>query len=78
MNRLRLGSLLTADVLGLAATALVAAQEPAAKAPARRVALLVGINEYQQRGFIDLQWAENDVTEMDQELAPARLRQGRR
>jgi formylglycine-generating enzyme required for sulfatase activity len=32
------------------------------------VALLVGINEYRKRGFIDLKWAENDVAEMDQEL----------
>jgi formylglycine-generating enzyme required for sulfatase activity len=32
------------------------------------VALLVGINEYRKRGFIDLKWAENDVAEMEQEL----------
>ena len=37
-------------------------------APTRRVALLVGINEYRKRGFIDLKWAENDVAEMEQEL----------
>ena len=50
------------------AMAPVPAQEPAASVPTRRVALLVGINEYRKRGFIDLKWAENDVAEMEQEL----------
>ena len=67
MSRLVAIPLLCAAILGQA-TAPVPAQEPAASAPTRRVALLVGINEYRKRGFIDLKWAENDVAEMDQEL----------
>jgi CHAT domain-containing protein len=35
----------------------------------RRVALLVGINEYQRRGFPTLRWAENDVEELGRELS---------
>lgn len=34
----------------------------------RRLALLVGINAYQKRGFPDLEWAENDVEELHREL----------
>jgi formylglycine-generating enzyme required for sulfatase activity len=68
MNRLALPLMLIIGVMGFAATTLVSAQEPAPRAPARRVALLVGINEYKKRGFIDLKWAENDVDEMEQEL----------
>ena len=67
MSRLVVIPLLCAAILG-PATAPVPAQEPAASAPTRRVALLVGINEYRKRGFIDLKWAENDVAEMEQEL----------
>ena len=67
MSRLVVIPLLCAGILGQA-TAPVPAQEPAASAPTRRVALLVGINEYRKRGFIDLKWAENDVAEMEQEL----------
>ena len=67
MSRLIIIPLLCAVILG-PATAPVPAQEPAASAPTRRVALLVGINEYRKRGFIDLKWAENDVAEMEQEL----------
>jgi len=67
MSQLLVIPLLCAAILGLA-MAPVPAQEPRASAPTRRVALLVGINEYKKRGFIDLKWAENDVTEMDQEL----------
>ncbi|MGZ3303084.1 MAG: SUMF1/EgtB/PvdO family nonheme iron enzyme [Isosphaeraceae bacterium] len=67
MSRLVIIPLLCAGILGQA-TAPVPAQEPAASAPTRRVALLVGINEYRKRGFIDLKWAENDVAEMEQEL----------
>ena len=67
MSRLIIIPLLCTVILG-PATAPVPAQEPAASAPTRRVALLVGINEYRKRGFIDLKWAENDVAEMDQEL----------
>ena len=67
MNRLVVIPLLCAVILG-PAIAPVPAQEPAARSPTRRVALLVGINEYRKRGFIDLKWAENDVAEMDQEL----------
>ena len=67
MSRLVVIPLLCAGILG-PAMAPVPAQEPAAGAPTRRVALLVGINEYRKRGFIDLKWAENDVAEMDQEL----------
>jgi len=53
MSRLVVIPLLCAGILGQA-TAPVPAQEPAASAPTRRVALLVGINEYRKRGFIDL------------------------
>jgi hypothetical protein len=60
---------LLAAALGFVVITLVLAQEPAAKPPARRVALLVGINEYQRRGFDPLRWAENDVTDVRQELA---------
>ncbi|MGZ3387065.1 MAG: SUMF1/EgtB/PvdO family nonheme iron enzyme [Isosphaeraceae bacterium] len=67
MSRLVIIPLLCAGILGQA-TVPVPAQEPAASAPTRRVALLVGINEYRKRGFIDLKWAENDVAEMEQEL----------
>ena len=67
MSRLVIIPLLCAAILG-PAMAPVLAQEPAASAPTRRVALLVGINEYCKRGFIDLKWAENDVAEMEQEL----------
>ncbi|MGA7496744.1 MAG: SUMF1/EgtB/PvdO family nonheme iron enzyme [Isosphaeraceae bacterium] len=67
MSRLVVIPLLCAAILG-PALAPVPAQEPAVSAPTRRVALLVGINEYRKRGFIDLKWAENDVAEMDQEL----------
>ncbi len=68
MNRLHLRSLLAVGVLGLSATALVPAQQPAPKAPTRRAALLVGINEYENNGFPVLKWAENDVDEIGQEL----------
>jgi formylglycine-generating enzyme required for sulfatase activity len=68
MNRLALLWMLIIGVMGFAATTLVPAQEPPAKAPARRVSLLVGINEYRKRGFVDRKWAENDVDEMAQEL----------
>jgi sulfatase modifying factor 1 len=72
MNPLRIRLISTAVVLGLAGTAFLPAEEPAvkasARAPARRVALLVGINEYQRRGFDPLRWSENDVTEVRQEL----------
>src|SRR5271165_5955359 len=67
MSRLIVIPLLCAAILG-PAMAPVPAQQPAASAPTRRVALLVGINEYRKRGFIDLKWAENDVAEMEQEL----------
>jgi uncharacterized caspase-like protein len=36
--------------------------------PPRRVALLVGINDYQRRNFVNLHWAENDVAETAAEL----------
>jgi formylglycine-generating enzyme required for sulfatase activity len=72
MDRLVARFLLAAAVFGLAATALDPAQEPAAQtgagAPARRVALLVGINEYQRRGLDPLRWAEHDVAGVRQEL----------
>jgi hypothetical protein len=48
-----------------AAAALVFAQAPK---PPRRVALLVGINDYQRRNFVNLHWAENDVNETAAEL----------
>ena len=67
MSRLVVIPLLGAAILG-PAIAPVPAQEPAARSPTRRVALLVGINEYKKRGFIDLKWAENDVAEIEQEL----------
>src|SRR5208337_3532762 len=67
MSRLVVIPLLCAGILGPAMSP-VPAQESAAGTPTRRVALLVGINEYRKRGFIDLKWAENDVAEMEQEL----------
>jgi formylglycine-generating enzyme required for sulfatase activity len=42
------------------------AQQPA-RAP-KRVALLVGVNHYEKRGFIELKWPENDVDELALEL----------
>ena len=32
------------------------------------MAFLVGVNEYQNNGFKNLSWAENDVVEMEKEL----------
>jgi formylglycine-generating enzyme required for sulfatase activity len=52
--------------LRLATMAASFAQAPAP--PPKRVALLVGINEYNRRGFVDLKWAENDVDAVGQEL----------
>jgi formylglycine-generating enzyme required for sulfatase activity len=43
------------------------AQQPDAAAP-KRVALLVGVNHYEKRGFIELKWPENDVDELGAEL----------
>jgi formylglycine-generating enzyme required for sulfatase activity len=34
----------------------------------KRVALLVGVNHYEKRGFIELKWPENDVEELGAEL----------
>jgi formylglycine-generating enzyme len=58
-------SLLAAAVVIATAAALAVAQAPK---PPRRVALLVGINEYKKRGFPNLKWAENDINEMAREL----------
>jgi hypothetical protein len=54
----------------LAATALVAPSfaQQAAKSPPKRVAFLVGINEYRKFGFTKLKWAEADVTALAAEL----------
>jgi hypothetical protein len=57
-----------AVVIGCATASLAFAQAPAPAHQPRRVALLVGINDYQRRGFVDLRWAENDVTEVGREL----------
>src|SRR4051794_31103817 len=62
MPRLTVG--LTAVI---AITASVAFGQNSAKPP-RRVAFLVGINEYKKRGFPNLKWAENDINEMAREL----------
>jgi hypothetical protein len=43
------------------------AQQPAAQ----RVALLVGVNHYDKRGFRDLEFAERDVEELAQVLKAA-------
>jgi formylglycine-generating enzyme len=67
MNRRPLRIALAVASLGLMASAVLFAQGQAPP-PAKRVALLVGINAYQRRGFVDLKWAENDVDEMGQEL----------
>ena len=48
------------------------AQQQPAPAP-KRVALLVGVNHYEKRGFIDLKWPENDVDELAQELKQLRF-----
>jgi formylglycine-generating enzyme required for sulfatase activity len=53
-------------VVAVAASGLVLGQ--GAAAPGRRVAFLVGVNEYQNNGFKNLSWAEHDVTEMAKEL----------
>jgi CHAT domain-containing protein len=53
--------------LGLAAAPMLFAQ--AEERSPRRVALLVGINEYQKRGFPTLRWAEDDVDELARELS---------
>ena len=58
-------SALAAAVVVAMAAALAVAQTPK---PPKRVALLVGINEYKQRGFPNLKWAESDVTELAKEL----------
>jgi formylglycine-generating enzyme required for sulfatase activity len=47
------------------------AQQPD-RAP-KRVALLVGVNHYEKRGFIDLKWPENDVDELALELKQLRF-----
>src|SRR5437764_832040 len=39
--------------------------------PQRKVALLVGINEYDKRGFKKLEWAERDVEELAKVLRHA-------
>ena len=56
-----------AVILGLSTTANAPAQETASTPP-KRVALLVGVNGYERRGFVDLKWAENDVDAMGPEL----------
>ena len=59
-------------VVGLAAVlAGLAWGQPAAKP--RKVALLVGINTYDKRGFAEqpLQFAERDVTDLKKELEKA-------
>ena len=66
MMRRPLRIALAAAGLGLAISALLSGQEPAQRP--KRVALLVGVNEYKRRDFIDLKWAENDVDEMGKEL----------
>ena len=53
-------------LLGVFATLPGHAQGPAPGE--RRVAFLVGVNEYQNNGFKTLSWAENDVVEMEKEL----------
>ena len=47
-------------------------QQQPAPAP-KRVALLVGVNHYEKRGFIDLKWPENDVDELALELKQLRF-----
>ena len=57
---------LAVALLGSMATAALLAQAPAPQP--KRLALLVGINEYDRNGFIGLRWAENDVDETAREL----------
>jgi uncharacterized caspase-like protein len=67
MKQLIVGTVLAA-ALGFGAAAFVPAQSPDTGTPTRRVALLVGINKYDERGFAELRFAENDVQEMEREL----------
>ncbi len=53
-------------LVGLLGSAL--ALGPGAVAPPRRVAFLLGVNECQNKGFQNLDWAENDVLELAAEL----------
>ncbi len=66
MKSMKVRVVLSALALLAIASAALVAQAPAP--PPKRVALLVGINEYNRRGFVDLKWAENDVDAVGQEL----------
>jgi tetratricopeptide (TPR) repeat protein len=68
MNRPGVGIFWPATAICLAAATIVFAQARAAEAPLRRVALLVGVNKYEKRGFDELRFAENDVEETGREL----------
>jgi hypothetical protein len=43
------------------------AQPPGASGP-KHFALLVGVNHYENRGFVELRWPENDAEDLGAEL----------
>ena len=54
------------------AVALITSGQAMAQAPAgKKIALLIGVNEYDKRGFRDLMYAERDVEELAKLLKPA-------
>jgi sulfatase modifying factor 1 len=65
----RLLLLLCGLAIALTAHRCTAAEAP--KAAPKKIALLVGINKYEKRGFRDLQYAERDVAELTKVLVPA-------
>ena len=63
MRRLRLLA-----AFGLALLGLVLPLHAQQKDPSKKVALLVGVSQYQKKGFPDLKYAERDVQELAQVL----------
>src|SRR5208337_4036888 len=68
MKRITARTFHVVALFGLMAAGSSFAQDVNASRSPHRVALLVGVNNYEKRGFADLKWPENDVDELAAEL----------